>query len=297
MKRAALIILVVSLGWAQAAGGASVPSGGVMEARLLPADIAAPARGAEQASRARLFFPMGPPAGPEQRQSRWYPAPGGRLKVPRGDVQSPELELELERRHLKPGGVETFLEVPEGGVGLKEVSSGTAQVFSAFLTNFFVHEMGHVVVGDHVGAEGMKLKFLTTRNGKFFLGSNTVGEIDPDSMLPYVMGGAWATDYTFEYALQSYRTDPNVYNRSLLLFSGMEFLWYSLYSFYLSEGHGHYDPVSVSRETGISKDIIFLAALVKTAINAYRVHSGNDTVIPHFTVDRHSAVLNLRVNF
>jgi len=157
--------------------------------------------------------------------------------------------------------------------------------------------MGHVVVADYVGASGTRFNFFKKQGDTFFLGTTTVEEIDDKSILPLSMGGGMASDLTFEHALQSYRKKPNVYNKSLLFFSGIDFLWYSAYAFYLSEGHSNYDPIAISEETGISKDALFYIAIAKTMLNAYRVYSGEDRVIPYFTVDKSSAILNISIAF
>lgn len=168
---------------------------------------------------------------------------------------------------------------------------------AAFLTNLAVHEVGHEIVADHVGATGSKLDFFQTRNGKFFLGTSTVEDIDTDSILPYTMGGEFFADLTFEHALQDYRKKPSMFNQSLLLYSGIDFAFYCFYAFYAADDHPEYDPVTISKETGLSRDHLFAIVLAKTMINAYRVFSGEDRVIPYFTVDKHSAALNLAFPF
>lgn len=168
---------------------------------------------------------------------------------------------------------------------------------AAFLTNMVVHEVGHEVVAQHVGASGSKLDFFQTRNGQFFLGTSTVEDITDDSILPYTMGGEFFADLMFEHALQDYRKKPNLYNQSLLLYSGIDFAFYCFYAFYASEDHPEYDPVTISKETGLSRDHLFSIVLAKTMINAYRVYTGEDRVIPYFTVDKHSAMLNLAFPF
>jgi hypothetical protein len=171
------------------------------------------------------------------------------------------------------------------------------QIGMAFITTLALHELGHVVVADYVGATGIRLNFLKKRNGNFFLGSTTVEQIDNKSLLPLSMGGAVASDLTFEHALQNYRKKPTLYNKSLLFFSAADFLWYSAYAFYLSDGHPHFDPISISSRTGISKDLIFSIALAKTIVNTYRVYTSQDRVIPYFTVDKNSAILNISMAF
>ena len=181
-----------------------------------------------------------------------------------------------------------------------EVPSTPAEIImfgAAFLTNLAVHEVGHEVVAQHVGASGSRLEFFQTRNGQFFLGTSSVEDIDGDSILPYTMGGEFFADLTFEHALQDYRKKPNMYNQSLLFYSGIDFAFYCFYAFYASEEHPEYDPITISEETGISRDHLFSIVLVKTMINAYRIYSGEDHVIPYFTVDKHSAMLNFDIPF
>jgi hypothetical protein len=181
-----------------------------------------------------------------------------------------------------------------------EVPSTPADIVmigAALLTNLAVHEVGHKVVAHHVGASDSRLDFFQTRNGQFFLGTSSVEDIEKDSILPYTMGGVFFADLTFEHALQDYRKKTNMYNQALLLSSEIDFAFYCFYAFYGSEDHPELDPVTISQETGLSRDHLFSIVLAKTMINAYRVYSGEDRVIPYFTVDKHSAMLNLDMPF
>lgn len=172
-----------------------------------------------------------------------------------------------------------------------------ATVGAAFLTNMMVHEFGHKAVADYAGAAGSKLNFFAQQDGQFFLGMSNVDTIEDESVLPYTMGGEVAADLTFEHALSSYRKKPTIYNSSLLLFSGIDFLFYTFYAYYLTEGHPGYDPTTIAEETGMSKDLIFTVALAKTALNAYRIYSGYDSVVPYFTVNKTTAMLNFSFPF
>jgi hypothetical protein len=171
------------------------------------------------------------------------------------------------------------------------------QIGAAFLTNLAVHEFGHEVVANYAGAEGSRLNFFQKSGGDFFLGTSHVDKIDERSVLPYTMGGEFFADLTFEHALKDYRNNPNTYNKSLLISSGADFLWYCLYAFYISGDNPSYDPITISKETGISRDTLFSVALAKTMINAYRVYSGNDVLVPYFRVDKYSASLNIMIPF
>ncbi len=182
-------------------------------------------------------------------------------------------------------------------IELPPVVNETVRIGQAFITNFIVHELGHKVMADYANATGTKFNVLTSQDGKFFLGQSTFEEIDEESKLSFSMAGEAAADLTFEHALQDYRKNPTLYNKSLLFFSGTDFLLYCLYAYYLSDGHPHYDPVAISDETGISRDTIFSIAAAKTILNAYRIYSGKDHVIPYFTADRSSAALKFMINF
>ena len=168
---------------------------------------------------------------------------------------------------------------------------------TAFLTNLAAHEFGHAIVGEHVGATGNTVSFFEKQGGQFFLGMSSVKNIKSESKLPYTMGGEFFADLTFEHALKSYRKNPSFYNTSLMLYSGTDFLWYCFYAFYITDGHSSFDPVTVAKETGLSKDELFSIILAKTMINTYRIYSGQDRVIPYFTVSSSSAALNLSVPF
>jgi hypothetical protein len=175
--------------------------------------------------------------------------------------------------------------------------SEVLMIGTAFLTNLFAHEFGHEVVAQHVGARGTKLGFFKKMNGQFFLGTSEVDNIADESVLSYTMGGEFFADLTFEHALQDYRKSPNLYNKPLILSSGLDFAWYCVYAFYVGNESPSYDPITISEETGISRDMLFSVVVAKTMINADRVYSGNDTVIPYFTVDKQSAMLNIAFPF
>lgn len=186
-----------------------------------------------------------------------------------------------------------------GGFDMEFLSSanGIVQMGLAFMTNLFLHEFGHEVVANYVGATGTRLDFFKREDEQFFLGTSTVETIDDNSMLPYAMGGEFFADLTFEHALQDYRKKPSTFNKSLMLASGGDFLWYCFYAFYMSDGHQNFDPVHVRDRTGLSEGTIFSIIAAKTLVNAYRAYSGEDIIIPYFSVDKYSASLNIMIPF
>lgn len=171
-------------------------------------------------------------------------------------------------------------------------------VGAAFLTHLAVHESGHYVVAHMGGADSVDLSFFTQRNGNFFLGLSSAKGVQRESLLSYKMGGEAAASYLFEVALRQYRRQPTVYNTSLLLFSGTDFLWYSFWSFYIEDSNNpSHDPVGIAQETGLSKETIFGMAALQTALNAYRIYSGNDAMTPFIRLDEESAAFGVQVRF
>jgi hypothetical protein len=172
------------------------------------------------------------------------------------------------------------------------------EVGLAFVTNLAVHESGHVLIAEGAGARSASLKFFGEENGSYFLGLSTASGVPDDAVFTYRLGGEIASSYTFEFALHGYRRQPTTYNRALLFFSSTDFFWYTLYAFYLSpQENSFYDPVGIRESTGFSRGVIVAAAATQLAANAWRVVSGTDTVVPSFSFDRRSALLNLTFTF
>lgn len=224
------------------------------------------------------------------------------------NISKTSLEAKKDNSHLfdlsnhSPKLVEdSYIKTKEIKSSKKEFESPNwakpLEVGAAYLTNLFIHEIGHKAVADRAGAEGNRLNFLTNKNGQFFLGLSSVDKISDNSQFPYRLGGEVFADLTFEAALQGYRKNPNTFNKSLLLASGTDSLWYCIYSFYLTKENEYLDPVGISKQTGLSKEKILSIALAKTAMNAYRVYSGKDTVIPMFYADKNSAGLEFKIPF
>lgn len=138
----------------------------------------------------------------------------------------------------------------------------------AFVTNLAIHESGHVLVAEGVGADKATFKFFGEENGAFFLGLSTATGVPDESLLPYRLGGEIASSYTFEFALQSYRRQPTTYNQALMFFSGTDFFWYTVFAFYLAPYEDQrYDPVGIRASTGFSRAGILAAATTQLATN------------------------------
>lgn len=168
----------------------------------------------------------------------------------------------------------------------------------AFATNLAIHESGHHLIASGVGANKATLKFFGEDDGVFFLGLSSAEGIPDESLLTYQLGGEIAASYTFELSLRAFRTRPTTFNSALLFFSGTDFLWYSLYSFYIApEQDTRYDPVGIADTTGFNRSTILAAATIQLAANAWRVISGTDAIVPSFSFDRESALMHLTAQF
>ena len=171
------------------------------------------------------------------------------------------------------------------------------QIGTAFVTNLTVHEYGHAIVGSSVGAEGISVSFMSKQKNNLFLGYTSTRKIDDNAYPSFALGGEIGANMSFEYALYRFRKQPSAYNKALLFFSGTDFLWYTVYTYYFNEDNPEADPNILHRETGISKDAILAAALSQSLLNGYRVVSGEDKVIPYFTFSKDSIGFHVKVPF
>src|SRR3972149_10503517 len=158
----------------------------------------------------------------------------------------------------------------------------------AFLTNLGMHETGHYLIANQAGAEGNTLNFFTKDKNSFFLGLSTVTDIDNKAKPAYHLAGEVASSYTFEVTLKQYRAQKTTYNSALLFFSMTDFLWYTTYAFYLTPNENEkFDPIGISETTGLRRETIFLVSLTQSALNALRMYSNEDRLIPYFIMDRY----------
>lgn len=172
------------------------------------------------------------------------------------------------------------------------------QVGLAFLVNLSIHESGHYIMANMVGAEGNSLSFFKREGKSFFFGLSTVSKIESKFKPSYHLAGEVATSLTFEMALDIYRRSNTPFNKALLFFSMTDFFWYTVYSFYLApQDNDMFDPVGLSKTTGISRDMIFLVALTQSSLNALRVYTGEDRIIPYYMLDRDFIGYGIRFRF
>lgn len=178
-----------------------------------------------------------------------------------------------------------------------DLLSDPAQIAAAFMTNLALHEAGHAAAGDLVGAQGVRINFLSTHGGSIFLGHTGYANISPQGRLPFQVGGPMLNNYAFEYGLADNQRGASTYNQSLMLFGCTDFLYYSLYAFYVAPHNDHYDPVAIQQETGLSKGAILGVALMQTLLNGSRALGFQNTFFPYFEVDRYYASFNVAMRF
>jgi hypothetical protein len=169
----------------------------------------------------------------------------------------------------------------------------------AYTTHIFFHELGHQVVADEVGLDSHQMDFFTRSNGKFYMGLSTYQDqsLPDESKLPYAVGGEWMSSFVFEYAFQSYRQEPTAFNKALMLFSGANFLGYTLMANYISPDNDMYAPNIIREETGCSKEMLLSIVAAKTLLNAYRVMNQEANFAPAIWVDKKSAGIGIHFTF
>jgi len=162
---------------------------------------------------------------------------------------------------------------------------------AAYMTHLSLHEIGHQVVAEKVGADSPKMSFFIKKDGRLYPGLSTYKDIPKESKLPYAAGGDRMAGFTFKYALESYHRYPTTYNKALMFFSCVDFFVYTLLANYVRPENDMYDPNLIREETGISKGVLLSLITAKTLINTYRVFNESATVTPMIMVDRKSASL------
>ena len=172
-----------------------------------------------------------------------------------------------------------------------------ADIGSAYMTHLVMHEMGHEVVANEVGAEANSLNFFTKKNGQFYFGLSTYDYMPEKSLLPYAVGGDRMASYTFEWGLQSYRRNPTTFNKALMFFACADFLGYTVMGNYLHPDNDMYDPNIIRDETGCSKELLLGMVLTKTLVNAYRVYNEDFPIVPVIETTRSSAAFKLKYHF
>ncbi|MDJ0784992.1 MAG: hypothetical protein QNJ22_23700 [Desulfosarcinaceae bacterium] len=167
----------------------------------------------------------------------------------------------------------------------------------AYMTHLYFHELGHQVIADEVGADNHQIQFLKQEKGQYYLGLSTYDRIPDKSKLAYAVGGDRMTGLTFEYALSSYREKPTTFNKSLLFFTTVDFVGYTLLSNYVHSTDNMYDPNLIREETGMSKELLLGMVATKALVNTYRLVSGSDRLTPEIRTDTHRAAFVLNYHF
>jgi len=205
------------------------------------------------------------------------------------------------KRILKPAIIRTgfalsvlFMISPLGVLAFDAEDAAT--IGAAYMTHLFLHEVGHQVIAEDVGAHS-QMDFFTRKNGRFYPGVSTHQNIPRESRLPYAAGGYRMECYTFEYALQSYRHKPTTYHKALMFSSCVDFLAYTLLANYVQPDNDTYDPNLIREETGLSKESLLFLVMAKSTLNTYRIFNENSNFVPIVTVDRTSAAFVIRFFF
>jgi hypothetical protein len=176
-------------------------------------------------------------------------------------------------------------------------SADIASIGAAYTTHLFLHEMGHHVVAEEVGADSPKMGFFAQRGGKLYPGLSTYKKIPEESRLPYAVGGERMAGLTFEYALQSHRRRPTTYGKALMFFSCADFLVYTVLGNYVHQDEDMYDPNLIREETGCSKELLLSLVMTRSLLNTYRVMNPSASFTPVIWADKNRAALLFQFKF
>jgi len=171
------------------------------------------------------------------------------------------------------------------------------KIGSAYLTHLTLHEIGHQLVADEVGATNHKISFFTQKKGEFYLGLSTYDSIPRESRLPYAMGGERMNTISYEYNLEAYHRNPTTFNKTMLFFDTTSFLGYTLLANYVNPDNRGYDPTLIRTEIGMSKEILLSFVLTKTLLNTWRIFNPNIRWTPILESDHDSIRFRLRYCF
>jgi hypothetical protein len=171
------------------------------------------------------------------------------------------------------------------------------EIGSAYLTHLTVHEMGHQLVADEVGATNHKISFFTRKKGEFYLGLSTYDSIPRESRLPYAMGGERMNTISYEYNLDAYHRNPTTFNKAMLFFDTTSFLGYTLLANYVNPDNRGYDPTLIRTEIGMSKELLLSFVLSKTLLNTWRIFNPKTPWVPILESDHDSIRFRLRYRF
>ena len=172
-----------------------------------------------------------------------------------------------------------------------------AEIGAAYTTHLFLHELGHQVVADEVDADSHQMKFFTVKDGRFYPGLSLYKDIPEESKLPYAAGGDRMASCTFEFALESYRRKPTTFNQSLMFFSCIDFLVYTLLANYIHPDDKMYDPNLIRSSTGCSKELLLSLVAAKSLMNGYRIMHPDANFAPMIWLDEESAAFLVAFKF
>ena len=171
------------------------------------------------------------------------------------------------------------------------------EIGTAYMTHLGLHELGHQLIADEVGADSHRMSFFTRKNGRFYPGLSLYKSIPEKSRLPYALGGERMAGHTFEYALQSFRLRPTMFNKSLLFFSCADFFGYTLLANYVYPDNDLLDPNLIRAETGLSKEMLLSLVTAKTLLNTYRIINKDLNFCPMLLLDKDSATFAIRFEY
>ncbi|MFQ6111607.1 MAG: hypothetical protein ACE5LX_06195 [Nitrospinota bacterium] len=160
-----------------------------------------------------------------------------------------------------------------------------------------LEKIGNQAMAAGLGAASHKSYFFKGEKGQSFRVEPTYKDIPLEPKLPYAIGGERMTDYTLEYAPQSYHREPSAYEKALMFFSCTNCAWDTLLPHYVSPEDDIHGPNLFGEEAGLSQEVLLPLVISESLLKAYRAIKKNVRFIPEISVDKNGAVFMIRFNF
>jgi len=141
----------------------------------------------------------------------------------------------------------------------------------AYGTHIAVHESGHYVYARYHNMNP-HIKFF--KDG--YTGQVVCDNVSENRQFGLGISGELASSALFEIALNSYKNNKTIYNKSLIYITNYYFLLYTSYSFLFDDKNKANDPVRVRKALNISEIELFSIVLFDTWFNHKRIHGDSN---------------------
>lgn len=181
----------------------------------------------------------------------------------------------------------------------RKVGGHVAQIVGAYALHLGSHELGHHAAAQMYGAEEAEMHFFykDPEDGEFYFGYASHKGLPEESRLSVSAAGAFMEQVMFNFALENEQHNPSTFNKSLMFFSTVNFVGYTLYANYVEDENMSYDPNKIRDLTGLSKTALTTVVVSKALVNTVRYFKPDLPIIPNIMVGEKEVGLIFSVPF